>query len=132
MSGQKILNLGDILDAKCARVELIDVPQLGGAVYIRVLSGRERDKFESQVRAAKHGLPENVRAKWCALALSREDGSRLCSDADIPRLAELPSTVLDVIMGESQRLNGMADEVVEELEKNLESDQSDDSGLSCL
>lgn len=129
---QVILSGEQILNAKDVRTELIQVPEWGGSVYVRVLTGGERDNFEAQIRRSKDGVPDDIRARWAALIISDQDGNRLFSDKQVEKLKQKSASALDRILSAGQRLNGMTNEDIEELEKNSESDQSDDSGSHCL
>ena len=132
MSEQKILTAGNIIDAEDTTVTCVEVPEWDGVVFVRVLSGGERDGFEAMIRRSKDGVPDDIRAKWAALVLCDADGKRLFTDKDVDKLRKKSASALDRILTAGQRLNGMTNEDIVELEKNSVSDQSDDSGSSCL
>ena len=128
--GPVILTRDAILQAEDLPRELVEVPEWGGAVYVRSLTGTERDAFEFSIveqrgRSAKMNL-RNIRAKLVALSIVDGEGNRLFTDTDVKALGQKSAAVLDRLFAVAQRLSGLRDEDVEELAKNLESDQDDD------
>ena len=84
-----ILTKEAILAADDLPRETILVPEWGGDVYVRTMSGTDRDAFESSLIArdgAKDGRMENVRARLVALTLCDATGSRLFEDGEIVAL----------------------------------------------
>jgi hypothetical protein len=131
-SEQPILRREAILAARDIQTELVPVPEWGGSVMVRGLSGRERDAFEASVVEQKGKKTEynlrNVRARFVALCLVDEAGARLFTDpADVLLLGNKSARALERVWDKARELSGLSDEDVEELAKNSESDQSDDS-----
>lgn len=127
-----LLTRDAILHAEDLPRELVEVPEWGGSVYVRALTGAERDAFEASVveqrgKSAKMNL-RNIRAKLVALTVVGEDGKRLFSDADANLLGEKSAAALDRVFTVAQRLSGLRDEDVEDLAKNS-NDLSADSTL---
>src|SRR5690606_41735748 len=88
-----VLNREAILAAKDLPRELVEVPEWGGAVYVRALTGAERDAFEQSIveqrgRDARMNL-NNLRAKLVALTAVDENGERLFSDKDAELLGQI-------------------------------------------
>ena len=114
-----MLNKDEILKADDLKTETVPVPEWGGDVSIRMLTGSERDSFEASIIG--NGKDKNfrdIRAKLCARCLVGEDGTRLFSDAEILALGGKSAKPLDRIFDAAQKLNGFTDADVEELEKN--------------
>jgi len=133
MSKKIILTRDAILKAEDLPRELIEVPEWGGSLYIRALTGTERDAFEASVveqrgKSTKMNL-RNIRAKLVALTVVNEDGERLFSDADIKLLGGKSAAVLDRLFEVAQKLSGLRDEDVDELAKNSDDDLSEGSTL---
>lgn len=127
-----ILGREQILAAKDIQTELVPVPEWGGEVLVRGLSGTERDAFEASVVEQKGKKTEynlrNVRARFVALAVVDEKGERVFADPnDVLRLGRKSARALERVWDKARELSGLSDEDVEELSKNSESDQSDDS-----
>lgn len=119
----KCLTRDAILAADDLQREWVDVPEWGGGVWVRTMTGLERDRWERQF-LDDHGKPkpgnqiENVRASlvvWCAVD---DEHQRLFSEADIEALADKSGKALDRLFAVAQRLNGFRKEDLEELAGN--------------
>ena len=104
------------------------VPEWGGTVRVRGLSGKERDQFEASMldtsKKRKKGQPQamnfaNLRAKLCAWCVVDVDGARMFSDSDIAALGEKSAAALDRIFEVAQTLSGISDDDVEELAEDF-------------
>lgn len=101
--------------------QLVDVPEWGGSIYIRALTGVERDAYEAQfVRAggAKGKGLHNARARLVALTAVDETGQRIFTDADVESLGRKSAMVLDRLFAVAGRLSGLTSQDVEELVGN--------------
>lgn len=123
-----MLSKDQILNAKDIKVEEIDVPEWGGSVFVRVMSGKERDAFERTIDDSAGNKRENFRARLAALVISDDKGSRLFDEKDIASLALKSALALDRVCKAGMHLNGVGADEVEELEKNSEETTPDDSG----
>lgn len=103
------------------RREEIPVPELGGSVYVRVMTGTERDAYEISISKAR--IP-NYRALLTCYTACDGEGNRLFSEADLPLLGSFPSTVLDPIAARAVQLNHFSSAAIEDLRKNSESSPS--------
>lgn len=113
------LSKDQILAADDLRVEEVDVPEWGGTVRVRSLTGTERDAYEAsivQIQGNSRRLRmENARAKLVALCLVDEDGGRLFSDQEIGTLGSKSGKVLDRLFDVASKLSGLSNDDVEEL-----------------
>lgn len=120
-----------ILQADDLLIEDVEVPEWGGMVRVRGLTGAERDDFEASVveqRGKKTRLNmQNFRAKLVVRAAINGDGQRLFSDKDAPLLGRKSAAALQRVFEVAQRLSGLSDQDVEELVGNFDEGQSDDS-----
>lgn len=107
-----------ILSADDLHKELVEVPEWGGEVYIRTMTGTERDAFEVALLADGQTGAANVRAKLLARCLCDADGGRLFDDRDIAALGKKSASALDRCFSVAQRLNGFTKGDVEELAGN--------------
>jgi len=118
--------------------EVVSVPEWGGEVIVKTMSGIERDAYEMDVyslamekKKDDRNIPENIRAKLCAATMVNEKGNLLFSDADdIKKLGQKSARALSRVFGIARKLNGIGDEDLEDLEKNYLTDQSEDSTSS--
>lgn len=134
-----ILSKEAILSADDLEKELVEVPEWGGAVYVRALTGAERDAFEQsmvEMRTVRQGRKQetvremrlqNIRARLCALTICDEEGNRLFTDADVQALGRKSASALNRVFQVAQRLSGLTDEDVDELAGNSDEIRSDDS-----
>jgi hypothetical protein len=111
-----VLTRDAILGADDLPKEKVEVPEWGGDVYVRTLTGTERDSFEKQWAGGK--VPEHVRAGLVVKTLVDESGKRIFEDGDVAKLGSKSAMVLDRLFAIAQRLNGLSQKDVEELEKN--------------
>jgi len=108
-----------ILNSDDLQKELVKIPEWGGEAFVRMLTGAERDLFESQIVNKTGGVNmENIRARLVCLTLVDEDGVRLFDDADIKELGCKSASALDRVFTVAQRLNKISDNDVEDLAKN--------------
>ena len=125
----KLLTRQDILSIRDIRAEVVSVPEWGGDVKIKAMSGKERDAWESalfQISGKDVTMnKENLRAKLVALTAVDEANVRLFTEADIEALGAKSAAALDRVYQASQRLSGLTPDDIKELEKNLETDHSD-------
>lgn len=129
-----ILSRDAILKADDIKRELVEVKDWGGSVYVKAMTGAERDKFEedSLVRRGKRRETNllNFRARLVVRTVVGDDGKRLFADDDADALGEKSAAVLDRLYDVAARLSGISDEDVNELVGESASGQSDDSGTA--
>jgi hypothetical protein len=114
-----------ILAAADLPEEVVDVPEWGGKVLIRGMTGAERDKFEESVMVTRGNSRElnlrNFRAKLVALSIvDPVTKERMFSDNEIAELGKKSARALQRVFEAALRLNGMTAESVEELTKSTE------------
>lgn len=131
-NGRVFLSADEILALDDKAHEDVYVPEWDSHVRIQVMGGFSRDAWEMEVyRQNEAGGFENIRATLVArCAVHPDNGKRIFSEKQVKALGEKSGRALDRLFEVAQRLNGITDEDVEELEKNSATDQSDDSGSS--
>lgn len=117
-----MLTRQQILDASDMVSEVVAVPEWGGEVKVRSITGAERDGFEASLvvgtgRRAKTTLV-NARAKLVALACVAPDGGQLFGPADVEALGRKSGAALDRVFEVAQRLGGLAPNAIEDAAKN--------------
>ncbi len=112
----RILTKEAILAADDLPRELVNVPEWGGDVFVRTMTGADRDAFEASL-IGKEGRMENVRARLVSLTLCTETGDRLFDDAEVAALGKKSARALDRVFSVAQRLNGIGTEQVEAAKK---------------
>lgn len=126
-----LLSAVDILNAEDLETKDVEVPEWGGTVRVRALTGAERDKLEASVvkqqgRKQKMNLLD-FRAKLVAGTAINEAGQLIFTEADIRALSQKSAGALDKVAAVASKLSGMSEEDVEELVSDFEDDQSEDS-----
>ncbi len=112
----RILTKEAILAADDLPRELVSVPEWGGDVFVRTMTGTDRDAFEASL-IGKEGRMENVRARLVSLTLCNEAGERMFDDAEIAALGKKSARALDRVFSVAQRLNGIGTEQVDAAKK---------------
>lgn len=131
MSQRTYLDRAAILAVPDITTEDVEVPEWGTWLRVRGITARERDEWEASCLTGKGKNREvsirNLRAKLVVLSVVDEQDRRIFRDADVVALGDKSSAAVDRIYDVASRLAGVTDSDVEELTKNSESDQSDDS-----
>lgn len=107
-----------ILQAADLAAETVSVPEWGGEVRVRVMTGFERDTWEMELLTAREKNLARVRATLCALTVVDEQGARLFTHADIEALGGKSAAALDRVFEAAKRLNRIGAADVEDLRKN--------------
>ncbi len=109
-----LLTRDAILSASDLSFEDVEVPEWGGTVRVKMMTGTERDAFEAGtvVRRGKRAELNlvNVRARLVALTAVDEDGNLLFSQADVEALARKSAAGLNRVFEAARKLNGLTEE----------------------
>lgn len=102
--------------------ERITVPEWGGDVYVRTMTGEERDSYITAVfgTSGKERNMRNATAQLLARTLCDEKGNRIFSDGDAAALGRKSSAVLGPLFAAASRLNGLSKADMEEIVGNSE------------
>ena len=95
----------------------------GSGVYIRGMTGAERDQFESRVSGLQAGGGvqmdyTNLRASLVASCAVDGDGNRIFKTGDVDALGKKAGVVLDRLFDAARRASGIGDSDMQELAKN--------------
>ena len=120
-----LLSRDDILNADDSRTKDVPVPEWGGTVRVRSLSGKERDDFEASLQTRRGGkVKENIsnfRARLVALCVVNENGERLfAGQGDVMALGNKSVAALQRVFNACNELNGFSDEDIEELAEDFD------------
>lgn len=128
-----VLDKDTILNATDQKLTEFEVPEWGGTVYIKIMSGIDRDNFElslySDAGKTKKENLRNLRSRLLVKVLVDENGKRLFKDNDATDLGHKSSVVLDKLYAAARTINGLSKEDVDELTKNSEEIQDEESIL---
>lgn len=122
----KILTRDDILKISDIQIERVSVPEWGGDILVRSMSGTERDQFEASMveqrgKNRRYNL-QNIRAKLASLTICDESGERLFTEQDVKELGKKNATALQRVLIVAQKLSGITDEDVDELAEEMKND----------
>ena len=125
------LNKEQILAARDIKIEEFYVPEWDGSIYIKTMTAEERDKFEESL-LVKDGSKRKTdlfgfRAKMCSFVICDAEGNRLFSESEVEALSKKSASALTRIFEKSQELSATREGDLEELVKNSESAQGEDS-----
>lgn len=116
-----MLTKEQILAASDCKVESVEVPEWGGTVYMRSMTGNARDEIEERINDAQEtdGTLVGLRAAFVAASLCDQDGQSLDFDEDeVDQLGEKNAAALNRLADVAQRLSGITAADVDALEKN--------------
>ena len=112
------LSMTDIIEIDDIEMSSIEVPEWNGIVFVRVLSGANRDRLLRKLKKAtdegRYFTPELV-----ALCLCDKCGDVMfATDGAVKALSKKSSVVLERIADVAIEINGLNDEAVDKAEKN--------------
>lgn len=113
-----MLTKEQILSTPTPKLTPIPVPEWGGEVCVKVMSGTERDAWEAVAFEDGHVTKDQFRAKLLVQTLSDEDGNLLFTPADIAALNEQASPVLIRLGDIALEVNALNAKDVDKLTKN--------------
>ena len=127
-----LLSREQIIGADDRKTEDVPVPEWGGVVRVRALSGAERDAYEAgivQLRGdgSKVVSLQNLRGRLVSLACVDEEGNRLFTDEDAIALGDKSASALERVFDVARNLAGLSENDVEELAEGVEPAPSDGS-----
>ena len=129
-----ILDKSGILATTVRSVKLVRIPEWDGEVYVRQITGLERDEMDMagadpDTMGATRRSMGGFRAKCAIYFLSDAEGNRLFPAlSDWEQLAQLHGNAIDRIVDEGRKFNGMTAESMDGLEKNSEPESNGDIG----
>lgn len=138
MTESRELTAEDILGANDLETERVEMPEWNGHVFVRGLTGAERDAFEqSMIERKTRGRKtstelklDNIRASLVARSTVDASGRRLFSDAQVEALGAKSAAALDRLYEVASRLSGLGSKDVEELLEDFTDDPSPGSTTS--
>jgi hypothetical protein len=117
-----LLSKSEILQVQDTKVSAaVPVPEWGGEVYIKTLSGTERDAFED---AYAENKMKAFRCRFLVLTLSDDKGQRLFADGDVGELGKKSSVVINRLFEAAWKHNAFTNEAVESLGEGSPDGQS--------
>ena len=112
-----------ILACQDIKIEEVQVPEWGGGVFVKSLTGKELDLYQDGIVKMRgkdvQGINYvNMRSKLVAMALCDAEGKRLFSETDVETLAAKSAGALNRVFLAAQRISGLDKTEVEDISKN--------------
>lgn len=136
-----LLNREALLKKEQLKVQQVDLPD-GDFVFVRMMTGRERDLFERSLlkevldkkgnTTYKQSL-EDFRAKMVVNVVCDELGNNLLKPGDYNLLSQnMSAAKLELIVNAAQELNKITEADKEALVKNSDADQNESDTLELV
>lgn len=127
-----LLTAADILDADDIRSEYVEVPEWGGTVKVTGLTGEQRNKVGTLMRAEAKKTNEDdalafFQMRIAAASMIDEEGKRLFSQNDVAKLAKKSAVAIQRVYDAAARLSGIGEEAIEEAKEDLKALPNDDT-----
>lgn len=126
-----------ILSAEDLGTDRVEVPEWGGHLFVRGLTGTERDAFEQDIISVNSKGPknkqrriENLRAQLVVKAACTEDGTPIFTGADVVALGKKSAAALDRVYSAASELSGLSAKDEEELVEDFSETQEGSSTSS--
>lgn len=129
------LSKKQILEADDIPIDDLEVPEWGGMIRMRGLTGEQRDDYETTIMqqneegqwsSTKEAL-QNARAKLVVLTIIDAEGKLVFDQKDVEALGKKSAVALNRVWNKARELSGLVEGDLEKLVGNSEADQSDDS-----
>jgi len=134
---KKVLDRDSLLKKQELKIEEVDLGN-GEVIYIKEMTGRERDEFEHSIMELdKNNKPvnklDNFRAKLAVCTICDENGELLLKLSDVQTLSNnMGARRLELIVERARELNMISEKDKEELTKNLDPDKVDNSNSDSV
>ena len=131
MPDKNVLTKQEILNVTDFAVQEVTVPEWGGMVRLKSLSGKERDLFEARIGAQSVGNKvdlKGLRAFLLAMCMVDEKNELLFTVKDVEALNSKSARALNALFEVAQTMNGIGEEAVKELLGNSEGNLKDAGG----
>lgn len=123
-----LLSKDQILGADDLPTRDVEVPEWGGTVRVRGLTGKERDNLEVQnAIARKIGTDIDARGATVGRCMLDEHGNRLFTDREVGALGRKSAAPLDRLFDVVRDMSGMTDEDLKRAAEDFDRGPSGDS-----
>jgi hypothetical protein len=116
-----MLTRESILSQTNLPTESVTIPEWGGDVFVKTMSGTDRDAFEGTHLAARKSGGEttaNIRARLAVFTVCDASGALLFKPEDADALGKTHAKALDRVFDVARKLNAIGAEEEKELEGN--------------
>ena len=118
-----MLDRSAILEAKDSKTESVEVPDWGGSVNVKGLTGNERDSWEQRLVDARKGNTGKIdirllKVRFVIACCINGEGVKLFNDSDAEALNQKSAKAIQIIYDVGQRLSGLSNEEAEKIAGN--------------
>lgn len=131
----KVLSKADILSASDVLTKEVPVPEWGGVVLLKTMTGAMRDQYETKCIMNRQNIGgvqrlqmKQLKVYLLARCVVDEEGKPIFTDADLAALNEKNAKVINRLFDEACEMNGIGEKDIEDLAKNSVSESREDSG----
>lgn len=123
------LSKDQILSAADLETRVVSVPEWGGEVTLRSMTGTDRDAYEQSITRIQGDKAvqnfANAKAKFLAKCIVDDDGELMFTSAsDIVALGGKSNAAIERLFLAAADMNGLSDESIEAIEGNSDAAQS--------
>ena len=105
-----------IFAADDLKTKEVDVPEWGGKVKLRTMTGTERESyFRRLMKHRADEIPKDLFQTLVVICAVDDNGKQLFTMDDLPELAKKNGAVLDRLTKAAGDLNGLSDNSIDEL-----------------
>jgi hypothetical protein len=122
-----LLSASDILGVDDSVTRRVPVPEWGGDVIIKNMTGTERDTFEGSLYVDGKMDRSNYRAKALVKVLITEGGARMFTDEQATDFGKRNAGVIDRLYDIAGALSGLSEDGQEAMEGNSAAEGGDAS-----
>ena len=123
-----LLTRDDIANVDDRQYDEVEVPEWGGSVRVRGMSGTERDAYEASILEQRGNDRRvnlaNARAKLVVRCLVDEGGQLMFTPDDVRLLGRKSAKALERVFDKARELSGMSEDDVAKLTENFDDDPS--------
>jgi hypothetical protein len=119
------LGRAEILGAEDFRIEKLYVPEWKGNVYLRTITGTQRDRFEAALVLGGKQTNDDVRAKFLVEALCDAGGTPIFTQEDIAALGAKSAAGLTRCYNKASAMNALSNGDVDDIAKNSGGEATD-------
>jgi len=142
-AGDTILTRDAMLGVQDMKIEKVYVEPWGGSVYIRTMSGRQKDDFDLSMYTVVPGTKgtkkerrevnlRNFRSRLIIATVCDEKGTLIFTDKDLIAIGRKSAVALDIIVDAARKLNGITVEEQDEMIENLSEPQDEETDLESV
>jgi hypothetical protein len=135
---KKLLTREAFLSAsKQLNKELVMLPELGGSVYVRELSGKQLLEYNERIEKLQKDNPEltpssslELMCLLVSLVTCDDEGNLLFTEEDVKELGNNSFAVLSRLTSKALELSGINPKAIDEVLSNLPNEKKDSSTTS--